>query len=641
MNKPLLSMVMGLAVSMMIVGCSTSKQVNLVQISSSSPPTHPKYDTSESFSFSGSWPMPPQFQGNPFSSGGQGSAQTFEFDALFQYTRTTKNFVNELAQSYTNTPTQTIIHLRKNARWSDGSPLTSKDIWAYYMLQYTQVTDYLTSIQTPNPHTVVFNWAQPTPYNQMRLLLIAQDTQGMIPYHIYGKYADRAAQLMDEARKETKKWVPNNAFGLQIPTNIQKKMTQNYAAFTSDTPKLPICSGAYIVKSVNNTDLIMVQNPYYWDRKDVKFKEVWIKQIQQVPAQWAMLKSGQLDYYDGTPPQDVLMSALASNPDLVHFQMDDAASIGMYFNIRKKPFNNEKFRQALAYVFQRGKIRDVGNYYGIPSQYNMSGILPSTMNQAVSPQTRAKMTKYTYDPNKATQMLEQLGWKKVKGTWHEPNGKVPHFIIGANSSWMPGVLSGEVAAEQLKAFGIPAQLIAADPSIEPTNAQNGKYDMSIDWVDAAFGFTSSWNALDYMFWGVPRQEIGFSDITKKGPAGNQIDTGHPQVKLTGLDGESVDVNQYLNDYPITHSAAKRQEMTDNVVYAVNQACFGIDFFQNVTGAWANVKMLGGHWPMKNEWQKYGRNLPLPTNEKDYLQIANMNLANGTFCINWVFDYWPN
>jgi peptide/nickel transport system substrate-binding protein len=110
--------------------------------------------------------------------------------------------------------------------------------------------------------------------------------------------------------------------------------------------------------------------------------------------------------------------------------------------------------------------------------------------------------------------------------------------------------------------------------------------------------------------------------------------------LIGLNGQKVDPNAYLNEYPTTHSAAKRQEMTDNLAYAVNQAVYGINFFQNVTGAWANVKMLGGNWPMEDEWSKYDRNMPLPTpGSEDALKIAQMNTGFGSDW--WVFNYWPN
>jgi peptide/nickel transport system substrate-binding protein len=623
-----------LGLSITLTACGSPQNVDLAKISSSSPPAQPKYDLDSAFTFNGSWPMPPQFQGNPYAAGGQGSAQQFAYEGLFQSIRSTNTILNRLAKSYKNTPTQTIVYLRKNAKWSDGAPLTSKDIWAYYMLQRTQVTNYLTSIQTPDPYTVVFNWNKPAPFGKMRLLLIAQDNQGMIPYHIYGKFADKAYQILQEAKKESKGWTPNTWFGVNLSSDLQTQYTKNYAAFTSDTPKLPICSGPFVVKEVNTTDLIMTQNPYYWDRKDVKFKEVWIKQVQQVAAQWAMLKSGQLDNYPGTPPQDVLNAALKSNPDIALFKMADVASIGMYFNIRKKPFDNEKFRQALAYVFDRNKIRDVGNIYGIVPKYNMTGLVPSTLNQAVSAPTLARMTQYTYNPQKAATMLEQLGWKKTNGKWHDPSGKVPHFIIGANTTWMPGVLSGQVAAQQLTDFGIPTNLIAADASIEPSNAQNGKYDMSIDWVDVTFGFSSPWNSLNYMYWSTPKQEIGFSDVMKNGQ-----DTGKPKVDLTGLNGKPYDVNAYLNNFPITQSAAARQTMTDNMAYATNQACFGINFFQNVTGEWFNLEQLGSDWPQENELQKYGRNMPVPTDAKDKLKVAEMNLGFNSSRL--VFDYWPN
>ncbi|SHF35273.1 extracellular solute-binding protein, family 5 Middle [Caldanaerobius fijiensis DSM 17918] len=329
------------------------------------------------------------------------------------------------------------------------------------------ICKFLKSIETPDDNTVVFVWNDPQPSNKVKDYLIAQATQGQIPYHIYGKYVDKAAQLLKQAiDKQADTPDKRGAFGIDFnkAQDIRNALDKNWQDFLKENPKYPIATGPYKVVNVTASDMILEKRPDYWNADKITFDKVYAKQVPDPSGQYAMLKAGQLDRFDGTQARDILESILAANKDLLHYRMFDPASMGFVFNIQKPPFNDVKFRRALIYTFDKKKIREVGNYYGKESiGYSVMGMPESFVDQWVLPEVKDKMTKFSYDPAKAEELLKEIGWSKGSdGIWRDKNGKQYNFVIGANAGWAPNANAAEICAEQLTKFGMPTKLRAVD-----------------------------------------------------------------------------------------------------------------------------------------------------------------------------------
>lgn len=283
--------------------------------------------------------------------------------------------------------------------------------------------------------------------------------------------------------------------------------------------------------------MILEKYEDYWAADNIKFERVLIKNPGTDPASGlAMLRSGEIDTYPGTPPRDILENMLASNKDLVHYRMFDPATIGMVFNLDKPPFDQVKFRQAVVFALDRTKIREVGNYYAQEADVSMSGMPQSELVKWVLPEIREKMTKFVYDPDKAAQLLNELGWTKGSdGNWRDPSGKTPEFLIGVNGGWLQAVNSAQIAAEQLTNFGLPTRLLAVDGSVYYNNATEGEgaYHMSVDWVDVSWGFMFPWNSMRNFYWG------GIGNMAHLPKVEEGPDQGKLDLKLPGPDGQDV------------------------------------------------------------------------------------------------------
>lgn len=593
----------------------------------------PQVNKDRLFRMTGGWPKPPQYQGNPFGAGGVGAAWPLAFEGLFQFVRSTDKIYNRLAEAIEHNGDETLVVIRGNAAWQDGTPFTSKDVWAYYTLNNgAEVTKYLKSIETPDEKTVLFKWRDPAPFEEMKNLFLAQDYQATIAYHLYQKYVDKAAELLKKAKPIS---VPDKEgpFGLDIDEDLRKELDKNWQEFIKSGPALPMGTGPFIVKRVTASDMLLEKNEKYWNAGKVAFNRIQIKNMDGTDPSvgYAMLKSGKVDIFDGTPPKDILESVLASNKDLVHFRMFDPATIGMVFNLDHKPFDDPKFRQAVVYALDRAKIREVGNYYGQEADVSMSGMPQSELAKWVNPDVREKMTKFTYDPNKAAELLEQLGWTKGSdGKWKDPKGKTPEFVIGVNGSWGPAVNSGQVAAEQLTKFGLPTKLMAVDGSVYYKNSTEGNegegaYDMSVDWVDVSWGFMFPWNSMrNFYWWGLGN--MAHLPRVKDGP-----DEGKLDLKLTGPDGQSFDVDQTLRKIPYMQTDEERRVALSNMAYGTNEMAFGVGFFQNTTGMWGNNKTVKG-WPMADRIDEFNRDYPIPEDPDDIEAVAETNLGFAGFTL---------
>lgn len=584
------------------------------------------------------WPAPPAFQGNPFASGGIGN-EVYDgvFEPLMNFTRPNDIYYPRLAVSWDfSNPKETIVHLRHGVKWNDGAPFTSKDVWGYYILNWgSELTRYVSAIETPDPYTVVYKWLTPKLGLQYKKFFVAED--GMqIPYHLAKKWIDEDAAIFKTLKPDTN---PSqllntnlqNPFGLFVTAQAGQKFGQIWQDFLkNDEPKRPIGTGPYVVTNVTSTDLYMQKNPLYYWKNNIHFQTVHLMNVPDLNQQYALLKAGKLDWVDSTPSKDILTSILAANPNLVHYIYPDAGSMGIMFNEKHQPFQNETFRKALIYAMDRNQIREVANYYGINTPYAGTGIVQSQVTKWLPQSELGKLTQYTYDPQKAAQLLESIGWKKGSdGIWRDANGKSYNFTIAVPNFFQQAISSAEIIAEQLTAFGLPTQMKEEDGSVYWTNAQQKQtFDMSWDWTDIYWGLNDPWESMINAYWWHNWLQAGLP----RGTDGNAL------VVAKGIDGKAYNVSQLLHKMPFM-SQADFKHAVEQIAYITNQNPFFVDLYQSAGGSWMNSADIKG-LPWQSEWTKYNRNMPMPPT--NLLQKIVETNAYWTGAQRWVSgDYSPN
>lgn len=222
--------------------------------------------------------------------------------------------------------------IRKNAKFSDGSPITASDVVfsyrrlvdpktastysfiAYPIQNATAITDGKKNLETLgikaiNPTTVEIILESPTPYF---LPLIALTTFGIVKEANVTKYKDTFTQ----------------------PGNL-------------------LSSGAYKLTYWKIGDkFTAVKNPYYWNAKNTVIQTVNYITVVDGNSEVQMYYAGQIDF-TFTVPSDKIKSIKASIPK----ELRVSPYLGVYYfdlNMRGEPFkNNLKLRQALSMAIDR------------------------------------------------------------------------------------------------------------------------------------------------------------------------------------------------------------------------------------------------------------------------------------------------
>ena len=585
----------------------------------------PTVNTKKMITQTGYWSKPPGYNGNYFNNDGPSQEAPYVFERLCFIARPGLAKLNLLlADKMENIGDTTVVTLKKNVKWHDGEAFTSKDIWAFYQLVSTQSEKYLDSVEMKDDNTVVFNWTKPAVNDEMKLKLLSCDWNGTVPYHIYKKYVDVAADIYSKCKKntETNKVMKYN---FVISKDDQKKIDNNYKAFVNAGPKVPIGTGPFKHLSVDDNQLVIVKNPDYWDADKIKFDKLkFIYAPADNSQYYAMLRNGDLDRDEGVYTKDIAQSML-QNPDLVNFKYLDLCSVGITYNTRKAPLNDLKFRQALTYIIDRSKVREISSYYG-KDYTNISslGFSPSMMKESLVDDL--KLTDYTRSEEKATALLKELGWtKQADGVWADKNGKKPNFMIGVDVANDVQLNGDQVIAEQLTKFGIPTKVKGVDSTIFYEHAKAGDFDIVGSSLDQAWNMRDAWDALDYSYgW-----EYDFAGKPTKTPEDRTI---------TGYDGKQYNYQDLLNKYPRTNDPLERKKIVSNLAFALNEQCISVGMYQGVWGVTINTKSVDGNFPATDKFDKYQRDLPQFYDENPQLNDDIVMLGDAFY--RSTKGYWP-
>jgi peptide/nickel transport system substrate-binding protein len=292
-------------------------------------------------------------------------------------------------------PMKVTYKINKDAVWSDGQPIVSKD-FAYLWKQITtgkniyDTTGYdqIQSVDTTDPKTAVVTFSE--------RFAAWRDLFGgfyfLLPSHLLeGK--DRNAEMKDGYAFSGGPWMLENG-------------------------------KAGWKKGVSIT---LVPNPRFWG-KHPRIARVTFQFITDSAAEIAAITSGQVSA--GYPqPQIGILDQFDREPNLKSIVKFGNQYEGLWLNTATPPLNSKNVRQALAYATDRAAI--VSNLL-VPS-IRQGKVLQSfnvpTFKDFFSP----AFAKYKPNMKKVTELMEADGWKKnSSGIW-EKNGTPANLEISTTA----------------------------------------------------------------------------------------------------------------------------------------------------------------------------------------------------------------
>ncbi|MFH1243340.1 MAG: ABC transporter substrate-binding protein [Pseudomonadota bacterium] len=156
----------------------------------------------------------------------------------------------------------------------------------------------------------------------------------------------------------------------------------------------------------------------------------------------------------------------------------------LMINHKKAPFNDRRFRQALAYAIDRQEIIDKAHRgLGAPASY---GLL-SRDHEWYNPDT----PDYPLDPQKAQEIIASLGFLKGADGFFSRDGKPLKVDLLVSNIAVAGERTpdrdGEVIKHQLEAAGIRVDLTNLEQTVTDSRIKKWDFDLAISGHGAILG----------------------------------------------------------------------------------------------------------------------------------------------------------
>ncbi len=328
--------------------------------------------------------------------------------------------------------------LRKDVKWHDGTPFTSKDVkFTYDMIVHPDVPvrgrvgwDQITKVELPDDYTIVFRFKTIDAPFLDRVAIVT-----ILPEAVLGKVTPK-----ELANHE---WFKTNKPGLG-PFKFVEWKPGNYIAVERN-PNYYVKDQPYLDKIVIKiiTDANTLTNQLDTGEVDIRFRML----SDQVPAVQKM-------------PNLKLVSTTSTTPWLI------------WLNNQDPRLADKNVRLALNYGFDRKALTGTVLRGLLTPAYDL--IPPTSWAY-----DDASVLKYDFNPTKAKQLLDEAGWKPGSDGIREKDGKKLSFDLLNIAGEMERVQILSFIQQQWKDIGVNMNLKNVDVATMWGNAlPKGTYDMA-------------------------------------------------------------------------------------------------------------------------------------------------------------------
>jgi peptide/nickel transport system substrate-binding protein len=336
------------------------------------------------------------------------------FNGLTKYDKDL-NIIGDLAERWTISKNgkEIIFYLRKGIKWHDGVEFTAEDV----VFTYNAVTD------TKNPTPYSSNYG---PVKEVKVI---------DKYTVKVIYEKPFAPALE-------------SWGMGI---LPKHLLEGKELFNSPLNRNPIGTGPYKIKEwVTGQRVIINRNENYYE--GTPFFEKFISRIIPDPSTMFLeLRFGGIDFMGLAPAQYKYYGEKSYFKK--YFNVYKYPSFGytyIGYNLKDPLFSEKKVRQAIAHAINKKEIIEgVLLGYGTPC----TGPFPPS-SWAYNPNVKD----FEYNPEKAKEILHELGWKLDTDGIMTKDGKKFSFVLLVNQGNEARLKTAQIIKEQLKKIGIELKI---------------------------------------------------------------------------------------------------------------------------------------------------------------------------------------
>ncbi|MBW8804574.1 MAG: ABC transporter substrate-binding protein [Catenulisporales bacterium] len=375
------------------------------------------------------------------------------YDFLTNYDAKDDHPIDALATKWTTSPDKLTwtFTIRDGMKWSDGRPVTAEDVaWTYNLM----MTD--DDAATANGNFVA-NFAK-----------VAVDGANVV---ITLKQAQSTMLALD---------IP------VVPKHVWESHVADIGKFNNDAQFPVVGDGPFILTGYQKDQYLTLDaNPNYWRGKP-GFDHLTFKFYKDADAEVEALKKGEVDFvygltpaqYDSLKGQANITTDKALGKRFYALAINPGATTkdGQAFGDGNPALKNQQVRQALMYAIDTKVLvtKTLGGYGTVGTGY----IPPIFATYHWDPDPA---TAYSYNPDKANQLLDAAGYKKGSdGMRTGPDGKPLTLRILGETNRPDDTQNAAYLTEWLKAVGIGATTSIVDQGKLGDTETAGTFDLAFD-----------------------------------------------------------------------------------------------------------------------------------------------------------------
>lgn len=317
--------------------------------------------------------------------------------------------------------------LRRDAKWSDGQPVTARDFeWSWKRVldpktasRYAAILWFIegakeynlaegdalpglrekVGVRAVDDYTLEVKLVGPTPFFKY---LTAFYTYAPVPRHVVETHGDkwaRAENIVSNGPWKITEWAARQRIVAQI-------------------------------------------NPHYWGKDDLPFDQITYRITQDQDPAHNMFLSGEMDYLDSKVPPAMLPKYRRENDP----RFKQTPYLGVYYymiNTRSAPFDKVLVRRALNLAIEKVKL---GKYIVKGGQQEAWSMVHPGLESLGYKKAQGE----SYDPDKARELLAEAGYPEGKG--------FPNFKIIYNTLEGHRLVAEFIQQEWRKNLGISCDL---------------------------------------------------------------------------------------------------------------------------------------------------------------------------------------
>ena len=375
---------------------------------------------------------------------------TIQYDMMLDFGDKDLSAAPGLAQSCKPNDDLTVwtCTIRDDVKWSDGTPLTSKDIaFTYNLIMKQGISIYDSyfsdnpTFKTPNDTTLI--WKSPKPTNAP----LTPPWVYIVPEHIWGKFLN--------ADKEELKAFEN------VPS---------------------VTTGPYFLSDVKSGQgWTLERNPYYWGDQPY-YDQIQFRVYANQDTMALALENGEIDV--ATYFETALLPSLDSNPDITVQRNVSDWWLNLAFN-----FGGQSPDADPLPALQDKTLRTA-----IAMAIDKQGIIDKAYNGAGTPGTSAihevpefwhydvpEADQIPFDPDQANQLLDDAGYKQNSdGIRVDPaTGDVLKLRMPISQETPGAFTAGQLIQGYLKAIGVDVELLPVNEGKMYSYWETGNWDAYI------------------------------------------------------------------------------------------------------------------------------------------------------------------